>query len=150
MKIIVNRGFDKIFTRILVFKNTQEIISYPSKRDHCEFETKEGDRIFVKLKYPSTFTFTIASIDCNGYNDTFYICPTRLFKKWALMNYMLLPGVCLLFYVLQKTNLSDLYNCFFAGLMVLWALSLVCMGFCKYIPFMRKKMFNSIKLWGIE
>lgn len=146
MKIIVNRGFDKIFTRIILSKNTQEIISCPTKRDYCEFETKEGDRISVKLRYSNAFTCTIASIDSDGANETFYICPTSLFNIWTLINYRLLPGFCLLFYILQKTTLSDLYSWFFAGLMALLALSLICMGFCQYIPFMRKRMFSSIKL----
>lgn len=146
MKLIVNRGFDKIFTRIIVFKNTEKILSCPMKQDYCEFEAKEGERIIVKLKYPDSFTFTIASIDCNGNNDTFYISPTRLFKNWSLVNYMILPGFCFLFYVLQKTTVSDVYSCFFTGLMVLWALLLICMGFGLYIPFMHKKMFKLIKL----
>lgn len=146
MRIIVNRGFDKTFTRIVVFGNRQEIASCPIKQDYCEFESMVGKRFLVKLRYPSSFTFTIASICCNDHNDTFYITPVKMFKVWTIINYMILPGIFLLFYILQKTNVSDLYDSCFTGLVVLWALSLIFMGFCHYIPWMRKKMFKTIKL----
>lgn len=146
MKIIVNRGLNNIFTRIIVTNNTKEITSCPTSKDYCEFDAKIGESFFVKLRNPNTSTFTIASIDCKGLNDTFYICPTRLFKNWILVNYMILPGICLLFYILQKATVSDFYDLFLAGSMALWALSLICIEFCQYVPFMRKKQFNIIKI----
>ncbi|MDD7461907.1 MAG: hypothetical protein PUK67_05475 [Prevotellaceae bacterium] len=146
MKIIVNRGFDKIFTRMIISKSNKETICCPAKQDYCDFDTKTGERIVVKLGYPGTSTFPIASIVCEGYDDSFYICPTKLFKNWAIANYMMLPGLCLLFYILEKATTTDLYDYIFAGCMALWALSLICMGFCQYFPFIQKKMFKTIKL----
>lgn len=146
MRIIVNRGFDKTFTRIVVFSNNQKIVDCPIKQDYCEFESKKGERFLVKLRYSSRFAFTIASICCHDHNDTLYITPVKMFKVWMLINYMMFPCGFLLFYILQKTNVSDLYDSCFTGLVVLWALSLIFMGFSHYIPWIRKKMFKTIKL----
>lgn len=146
MKIIVNRGFDKIFARIIISNDKQEIISLAAKQDYCDLYTTKEERIFVKLRFLSTFTYTIALINSDGQDNVFYICPTNLFRIWIILNYMSLPGICLLFYVLKITTAADLYDIFFAGLMALWAVSLVCMGFCQYFALIRKKMFQLIDL----
>lgn len=145
MKIIVNRGFDKIFARIIICKDKQETISCPTQQDYCDLETKKGERVLVKLKYPGTFTYTIASIDADGDNHAYYVCPTALFKNWTVLNYMILPGICLLLFILKMTVSGSCDN-FFAVSMAVWALSLICMGFCQHFPFMRKKIFQTIQL----
>lgn len=146
MKIIVNRGFDKTFTRIVVVRDKQTILDCPIERDCCEFEAKEGECFLVKLLSFCTFMLPIATIDCNGVDDIFYISPTRLFQKWTILNYMILPGLLLLFFVLQKTRQTNLYNWECTGIIVFWALSLICMGCCQYIPFFRKRMFKINKI----
>ena len=62
MKIIVNRGFDKLFARIVIGKDAQKTISCPTQQDYYDLDTKKGEQIVVKLRYPSTFTYTIASM----------------------------------------------------------------------------------------
>lgn len=145
MKIIVNRGFDKLFARIVIGKDAQKTISCPTQQDYYDLDTKKGEQIVVKLRYPSTFTYTIASIDTDDDNQVYYICPTGLFKKWTALNYMLLPGICLLLFIL-KIAVPGLCDHIFAGSMALWALSLICMGFCQHFPLTRKNIFKTIRI----
>lgn len=119
MKIIVNRGFDKLFARIVIGKDAQKTISCPTQQDYYDLDTKKGEQIVVKLRYPSTFTYTIASIDADDDNQVYYICPTGLFKKWTALNYMLLPGICLLLFILENscTRFVRPHFCRFNGFM---------------------------------
>lgn len=109
MKIIVNRGFNKIFSRIIILKNSQEIIVCSSIKDYYEIDAKKGDRIVVKLKAFSTFTSQIANFVCNDEYDTYYICPTIVLRGWELLNFKVLPYFSLLFLVLKISIMSELY-----------------------------------------
>lgn len=143
MKIIVNRGFDKVTTSIIVFKNSQKIVTCPMEQDSCEFDTKEGDQIVIKLGFSIFYKLTIAAFTCSDVDNMFYIHPTAFFNKWILANYMMFPGLFLLFYVIQKMTESDLlYNYAYAGFTVLWAFSIMSMGFFQYYPCFHKRVFK--------
>src|SRR5574344_1378769 len=101
MKIIVNRGFDKIFARIIISNDKQEIIRLSAKQDYCDLYTTKEERIFVKLRFHSTCTYTIASINSDGQDNVFYICPTNLFRILRILPCLTLSGIWLLFYVLK-------------------------------------------------
>lgn len=147
MKIIVNRGFDKIITKIVISKNKKEIMICPIKQDYCTFDAKEGDQIVIKLRFLGGLTLPIASFNCHKTDNTFYISPTSLFKRWILVNYMIFPGIYLLLYVIQKAMIGlNLYNWFYTSIVAMWALSLICMGFCQYVKFMRQRMFKLEKI----
>ena len=142
MKIIVNRGIGKTLTRILVFKNSESIMDCPIKKDYCEFDAKEGDQIVIKLKSLDTFTLTIASFVYHEGKDTFYVGPTMVCKSWELANYRIFPYFCLLFLTFRVAIESDTYERFCASMIVLTALSLMCLQFCILIPFMQKRLFK--------
>ena len=140
MKIIVNRGFENMLARVVVFKNARPIIVCPIQKDFCEMDAKEGDRIEIKLK--ALGMQTLASFTYQEGKDTVYIWPTLLCKRWEVASYRVLPYFSLLFVVLQAVIKSVAYGWFCAGLLVLTALSLMCLEVCKSIPSMRSRLFT--------
>lgn len=144
MKVIVNRGFDKTFTRIVVLKNGQEVKTCAIDRDYCTFDVAPTDRIEIKLKYLGDRSFAIAAADCSrGETDTVYVSPSRQFRRWTAANYKMFPCLFLLFFVLQKAVASDAFGWTFAGVVFLWALSLVGMSSSVYFPLIRRRMFKA-------
>ena len=89
MKIIVNRGFENMLARVVVFKNARPIIVCPIQKDFCEMDAKEGDRIEIKLK--ALGMQTLASFTYQEGKDTVYIWPTLLCKRWEVASYRVLP-----------------------------------------------------------
>lgn len=146
MKIIVNRGFDKVMTSIIVFKNSQKIATCPMGQDSCDVDAKERDQIIIKLGFSIFYKLTIANFTCSDVDNIFYIHPTAFFNRWILTNYMLFPGLFLLFFVTQKMIESALFNYTYTGFTVLWAFSTMSMAFLQYYPYMRKKIFKVEKL----
>lgn len=146
MKIIVNRGFERFLTRVVVFKNAQEIVACPIKKDYCEFSAKEGDQIVIKLKSLGASALTVACFDYHEWKDTFYVGPTMLCKIWELFNFKILPYICLLLLAIGAAIESDTYSWFCAGMIVLTALSLIIFLACMLIHPMRKRLFQSVDL----
>ena len=142
MKIIVNRGFENMLARVVVFKNARPIIICPIQKDFCEMDAKEGDRIEIKLKALGMISQTLASFTYQEDKDTIYIQPTLLCKRWEVASYRVLPYFSLLFVVLQAVIKSVAYGWFCAGILVLTALSLMCLEVCKSIPSMRSRLFT--------
>lgn len=142
MKIIINRGFEKILTKIVVFKNGQEIIVCPAKKDYCELDAKEGDQIVIKLNSINTFVLTVASFTYHEGNDVFYISPTKAYKIWELLNFKIFPYLSLLFLAFTVVIESDMYKWFCIGMIVLTALSFICLQTCMMTSFMEKKWFK--------
>lgn len=138
MKIIVNRGFSNILTRIIVFKNSQIVMVCPHKKDYCEFDAKEGDEIVVKLKSHDT----IASFVYHEGNDTFYIGPTTMCRRWELANFKIFPFLSLFFIILSASIKSDAYEWFCVGTIVLLALSLLTFYSCMRNLSMQKRLFK--------
>lgn len=139
LKIIINRGFNNVFTSIIVYKNGQKIKTLPMHQECCEFDAELGDQIIVRLGHPN---LVIASFVCRTNSDTYYIHPKDLFMKWTFLNYMLFPGLFLLFFVLQRAIDLASYNWFYASFTVLWALSMLCLALCKYIPTIKQRIFT--------
>ena len=142
MKIIVNRGFDNMLTSIVVFKNGHPAIACPIQKDFCEMDAKEGDRIEVKLIALGMISQRLAAFTYQEGKDTVYIWPTLLCKRWEVASYRVLPYFSLLFVVLQAVIKSVAYGWFCAGILVLTALSLMCLEVCKSIPSMRSRLFT--------
>ena len=144
MKVIVNRGFDKTFTKIVVSKDGKDIRICPAGKDYCTFDATATSKVEVKLRFPGIRTVVIATIDGIGEKtDTFYISPSQLFKRWIIVNYMIFTCIFLLFFVLQKAVVSDLFDWLFTGFTSAWALSLISMSSCLYSPSMCKRMFKT-------
>ena len=91
MKIIVNRGFENMLARVVVFKNARPIIVCPIQKDFCEMDAKEGDRIEIKLNALGMISQTLASFTYQEDKDTIYIQPTLLCKRWEVASYRVLP-----------------------------------------------------------
>ena len=142
MKIIVNRGFENMLARVVVFKNARPIIVCPIQKDFCEMDAKEGDRIEIKLKALGMISQTLASFTYQEDKDTIYIQPTLLCKRWEMANYRVLPYLSLLFLVLQSVTTSAACKWLCTGVLVLTALSLLSFQGCKSNPSMRSSMFT--------
>ncbi len=142
MKIIINRGFDKLLTKIIVFKNEREVNACHFQNDYCALDAIEGDRIVVKLKFPDTSTVTIASFIYHRGNDIYYVYPTTLCKIWELLTYAVLPYTGLLLLALRAAINSEAYSWFCAAIIALTALSLVCLKTCVLLPSMRKRLLR--------
>lgn len=140
MKIIVNRGFENMLARVVVFKNARPIIVCPIQKDFCEMDAKEGDHIEIKLK--ALGMISLASFTYQEDKDTIYIQPTLLCKRWEVASYRVLPYFSLFFVVLQAVIKSVAYGWFCAGILVLTALSLMGLEVCKSIPSMRSRLFT--------
>ena len=142
MKIIVNRGFENILARVVVFKNARPIIVCPVQKDFCEIDAKEGDRIEVKLIALGMISQRLVSFNFQEGKDTVYIRPTMLCKRWEMANYRVLPYLSLLLLVLQSVTTSAACKWLCAGVLVLTALSLLSFQGCKSNPSMRSSMFT--------
>ena len=142
MKIIVNRGIDKLYTKIVILKNSKKIAVCPFIVDHCIFDTKEGDKIEVKLKLLDTSTITIASFVCNVVGETCYVSPSMMYKRWELVNFKVLPFFCTLFFLIQLISKSNVYEWCFTIMLVITVLSLICSQLCSIIPSTRNKIYK--------
>jgi len=142
MKIIVNRGFENMLARVVVFKNARPIIVCPIQKDFCEIDAKEGDRIEVKLIALGMISQRLVSFNFQEGKDTVYIRPTMLCKRWEMANYRVLPYLSLLLLVLQSVTTSAACKWLCAGVLVLTALSLLSFQGCKSNPSMRSSMFT--------
>ena len=142
MKIIVNRGFDKALTRIVVYKNGQKAAVSTMEGDCCEVSAKEGDKILVKLGFLDTSMLTIASFACHGEHEIYYVSPTAMYRRWEVANYKLLPSFCALFFLLKIGLRSDTLEWLFVGMIFLTVLSLISLQLCSLIPVVRKRMFQ--------
>lgn len=142
MKIIVNRGFENMLARVVVFKNARPIIICPIQKDFCEMDAKEGDRIEIKLKALGMISQTLASFTYQEDKDTIYIQPTLLCKRWEVASYRVLPYFSLLLLVLQSVTTSAACKWLCAGFLVLTALSWLSFQGCKSNPSMRSRLFT--------
>ena len=142
MKIVVNRGFENMLASVVIFKNARPIIACPIQKDFCEMDAKEGDHIEVKLIALGMISQRLVSFNFQEGKDTVYIRPTMLCKRWEMANYRVLPYFSLFFFVLQAVIKSVAYGWFCAGILVLTALSLMCLEVCKSIPSMRSRLFT--------
>lgn len=101
MKIIVNRGFENMLARVVVFKNARPIIVCPIQKDFCEMDAKEGDRIEIKLKALGMISQTLASFTYQEGKDTIYIYSPRYCVnggRWQAIAYYLILVCFLLFF----------------------------------------------------
>lgn len=138
MKIIINRGFNHLFTKVAVFRNEQEITACPMQEDCCEFEARRGDHIAVFFK--SIGALPVAAFVCQGNDETYYISPTMTCRVWELASFKIFPYLSILSLAFQLVIESETYKWFCAGMLVLTALSLL-IG-----PLMWKRMFKLKKL----
>lgn len=144
MKLIVNRGFENLLTRVVVYKNGQAISGTPFESDCCTFNAQEGDTVVVRLRALSRLgVWTVASFVCQQGTDTYLLSPTRLCRVWELVNYRVLPW---LFIILLIPNIvvpgSELYNTFAIGVLVLLVLSLLAFYACATMPSMRQRFYK--------
>jgi hypothetical protein len=146
MKIIVNRGIDKILTKIVVLKNAQEIVVCPIKQDYCVLEVNEGDQIVIKLRFLDNSTLTVASFAYQEGKDIFYISPTLISRRIELAIFKILPCFCALFYVAKTALKSNTVEWIFTGSIVLTVFALLLHQICMLIPFIRKKLFTLEKI----
>lgn len=142
MKIIINRGFDKAFSRILIIKNADKAIVSHFKKDYCEIKAEDGDRIVIKLGFLDTSKLTVGSFVYHKGIDIAYVSPTTMCKIWEFANFKLLPYLCLLLFVFKVVIESDTYEWFCTCMIVLTALSLICFMFCTIIPYVRNQMYK--------
>ena len=143
MKIIANRGFDKLLTRIIVLRNAEETTVGYFKNDCCELDAKDGDHIVVKLRYLDTSAVTIASFVYHTGNDVYYVCPTRMCRIWELLNYCILPYTCLLLLALEVAVECEAYAWFCVAMTVLMLVSLLGLKISMLIPSMRKRLMRT-------
>ncbi len=150
MKIVINRGSTHVFTRVEVFKNGKITMVCPIKKDHLEFDAKEGDKIEIKLAYnrflrmgiPSA---VVASFVCHEGDDALCIHPTMLCKIWEYANYAL-PWFSILFFAVRSCYKSVAYDWLCAGLVVFAALSFIFLKSCTSLRFMLKRLYKLEKL----
>lgn len=141
MKVIVNRGFDKILTRIVVFKNERKIATSSMRRDYCKFEAEEGDKVEIGLKLFDATTSIIASFICNRENEVIYVRSTRMCKKYELLSFKILPTLCALSFLLKILVVSEVYEWLFMAMITFIVLSVIGFQCCMLIPFVRKRLF---------
>lgn len=146
MKLIVNRGFDKAFTRIAVLRNGRHVLSLPASQSHCELETEQGDRITVRLAFPAGLSMTIAEMECRAPGDIFHVSPAPALLRWMLACYMILPALFLAALILQKAIASCALSWLWAALAAVWALSLIAMSCCQHIPSASRRLFRATRI----
>lgn len=138
MKIIINRGFNHLFTKVAVFRNGQETTACPMQEDCCEFEAEKGDQIVVFFK--SVGSFPVAAFVCQENDETYYISPTMTCRVWELASFKIFPYLSILFLAFQLAIESETCKWFCAVMLVLTALSLLIS------PLMWKRMFKLKKM----
>lgn len=144
MRIIINRGLSNIFTKIVVFKNGQEMVDCPIKKDCCELDAKIGDQIVINLR--SLGYVPIASFVCNSESETYYISPTMFCRRWEFLSFKIFPYLTLILFGGKMFIESDMYDWLCAAMILLTVLSFIFIQACPFQPFMWKKLFKVDKL----
>lgn len=139
MKVIINRGTDKLLSRILVYKNDNKYETHTT--DILTLDAKEGDNILIKSKSLDFLSATIATFVCESKDDILYIYPTILSKIWNAVNYIILPYSCLFLESLRLVITSETFKWFCVFMIALTALSVVCQKLSMHILFLRKRMY---------
>lgn len=144
MKIIINKGIEKQFSRTLIYKNGNQCGT--ACADMVTLDTNEGDTILIKLKSPDTTTATVASFVCGSKDDVLHVAPTTLHKTWNALNFILLPYSCMLLATLRLGITSETLEYVCTSMIALTALSLLCQKFSMHVPFLKKRMYAVSKL----
>lgn len=139
MKIIINRGIEKLLTRILIYKNGNRY--GVSVTDSITIDSNEGDTIVIKLKSLDITTVTIASFVCVSKNDIIFIYPSIPYKIWDAMNFIILPYSCMLLASLRLCVQSEIFGWGCTSLFGLTAISLICQKLSVYVPVIKKRMY---------
>lgn len=140
MKLIVNRGFENLLSKVIVYKNGIAVGAIPVKSDHITFNAQAGDTIVVRVRSAFFCSWNLTSFVCQPEKDTYLLSPSMLCKVWEAMNYWVLPYLYLLLKILP---LPGGYQWIATGVIVLLAVSLVSSQVYKAIPTTRQK---SLKL----
>lgn len=143
MKIIINRGFSNYLTDMIVFRNGKEIAHCSLKEDYCFVNPEEGDKISIMLKFPVSLTAGLCTFTYHKGNEVIYIAPTLLAKYWDIINYSILPYLCLVLFALQAVIKSDAYTWICAAIISLTALSIIISKTFMQFPSTRKKLINT-------
>lgn len=142
MKIIINRGFEKRTSKIVVFKNTHTIGDFPTHFDHLELDAQEGDKIEIRMNSFGMPDTTIASFVFTREHGTYYICPNTMYSRWEIANYRYLPYLCLLSLAFRYVIEVEWYDYFCACLFLITPLSLMSFQICMAIPSIVKRFFK--------
>lgn len=144
MKLIINKGLNNVLSKISIIKNSKEEIVYPPGKDYCELNLEDNDKIVVSLKLMDSFKIKLVSFSYPQEKNILYIEPTILCKVWELLNFKLLPYLCIMLLTLKAAISSHTFSWLCAGMVALTALSLITMQVGKYITSIRKKLFRVI------
>ena len=142
MKLIINKGLDNALSKISIIKNNKEEIVYPQGQDYCELNLENDDKIVVSLRMMDSFKIKLISFSYPQEKNVLYIEPTNLCKVWELMNFKLLPYLCIMLLALKAAITSPSFGWLCAGMISLTALSLMTLQISKYLPSFRKNLFH--------
>lgn len=146
MKIVVDRGFNNILTKIDFYRNGKKTASCPMEKNYIELDANVGDQITVKLRRGVSLALEIASVTCREQTEVFYIGPSMMCKTWELASFKIFPYLSLLCLVMKSVFQSNGDNWFCAALVTLTALSLMGLQFGLMISSVRRRLFKSFKL----
>lgn len=141
MKIIVNKGFCNSFSRIIVSRNDNENIVCPAGESVCEFESTEGERISVKLRFIDTFSPTICTFIGRRECEIVFVETSGVYRVLDKVTYVL-PYACLFLLALRLSVTSEVFGWVCAIITAVTALLLICLKLSVYIAPVRRRIFT--------
>lgn len=143
MKLIIDKGINNIFSRILIIRNGKEKTIFPTDCDYCEFPIEKNNILDISLKTRISGTIPLTSISYSQEKNIIYIRPSTLYKVWESVNFKWLPYLCIILLVLGISIDNSIYEWVCAVMIALTAISLMTMQFGQWIPSIRKKLFHA-------
>lgn len=146
MKIIINRSWIGLPAKVLVLKNEHPAAICQKGEDVCSLTAQEGEQITIQLRFFGSSPLLLGTFLCHNNNEVFYITPTSFLKRWERISYQLLPLFSLFLLALRAAIVSEAYAWFVCGIIVLTALSILCLALSPSLPFTRKKLFQILSV----
>lgn len=142
MHIFINRGFEERLSRVIILKNHKKTATLNFTNEYYSLDANHGDYISVSYKNISNLTLRLADFYYTEDIKSIYIYPTALCKIWELLNYRILPYLCLILFAFKAVFESTFYIWGATIMIVITALSLITLQTLIYIPNTRKRLFS--------
>lgn len=143
MKIIITKGTNIAFSKIIIIKNGKEESRLPATKDFCNLDCDDQDEVVIKLKlWESLGSIEIFSFFGSGKSDVLYIAPTTLCKIWDFSN-NILPYLAVFLLAIKPAMASSWFDWVCAGIVCMLALSIMTMKTVIFIPSIRRKLFQA-------
>lgn len=141
-KIIIERGFEKRLSKAVILRNGQQEATLGIGRNCYEINAQDADNISVKLNGIGLFPTPAAQFTHKAQTAGYHITPTMLLLTWELINYRLLPYLCIILMAFNIIYKNAVWGSVCATAVVSLLLSLFSLQILLLLPLARKLFFK--------